>query len=391
MKLTRDSKFIAPGVYFRTMIATAVAVSLLSTQLVRQRAAAAAPSQQLPVCETSGRGQHDFDFNFGVWKTHVSRLLQPFGAASWTDYDGMAVVSKIWGGRASLFELEVDGPAGHIEGAGLRLYNPQSCQWSLHWTSSRDGEPQPTMYGQFVKGRGEFFDHEVIDGRNVLVRNAFSDIKPDSARFEQAFSVDGGHTWEKNWVMTFARAPAGEAAARTAGAPQNQSGGSATPPDRAVVPGQRDFDFAFGKWRTHIKRLRRPLSGSNDWVEYQGTHTIRKIWDGRANLGELEADGPEGHIEALSPRYFDPQTHLWQVSYGSPRDGTLSSPLVGEFKNGRGEFYGQDTYEGRAVLVREIYSPIDATTRELEVAYSADGGKSWETNWTMIDTLVRRP
>jgi hypothetical protein len=379
-----------------TLFAIVVAVPVSSAFGVQQTPAPAAGSESLPARGVSGGGQHDFDFNFGVWKTHVSRLLDPFGGRNRVEYDGTSVVSKVWGGRASLFELEVDGPAGHIEGVGLRLYNPQSGQWNLHWTSSRDGQPQPTMYGRFVGGEGEFFDHEVVDGHNVLVRNTFSDIKPDSARFEQAYSTDGGRSWEANWIMTFARASDREAAVRTAGAAQHEpqepaASGDAGTDGAAVEPGQHDFDFAFGTWRTHVRRLKDPLSGSNDWVEYDGTHTIRKVWNGRANLGELEADGPAGHIEAVSPRYFDPQTHLWRVSYGSPRDGSLTSPLVGQFKNGLGEFYGQETYKGREILVREIYSPIDASTRRLAVAYSADGGRSWETNWIMTDTRVSGP
>ena len=79
------------------------------------------------------------------------------------------------------------------------------------------------------------------------------------------------------------------------------------------------------------------------------------------------------------------------MSYGTPRVGSLSRALVGEFKNGRGEFYGEETFKERVVLVREVYTPVDARTRKLEVAYSADGGKSWETNWIMIDRLVSRP
>jgi hypothetical protein len=323
----------------------------------------------------SGDALHDFDFNFGSWKTHVSRLLQPLsGSSTWAEYDGTSVVSKVWGGRASLFELEVDGPAGHIEGAGLRLYDPRSHQWSLNWASSRNGDMTHPMIGGFAGGRGEFFDHEVIDGKSVLERNSFLDISQDFARFEQAFSADGGRTWETNWVMTFARLP--QQPMPTAAVPSSEH------------DGQHDFDFAFGTWKTHIKRLKNPLSGSSEWAEYDGTHTIRRVWGGRANLGELDADGLAGHLEALSPRFFDPQTHLWNVSYASPRDGTLSTPVVGEFRNGRGEFYGQDTFGGKAILVREIYSPINATTRRLEMAYSEDGGRNWETNWIMTDTLV---
>jgi hypothetical protein len=146
-------------------------------------------------------GQHDFDFEIGRWKTHVSRLQKPLtGAAAWLDYEGTSVVRKIWDGRANLVELEVDGPAGHIEGLSLRLYNPQSHQWSIHFANGKTGTlGQPTV-GEFKSGRGEFYDQEPFEGRMILVRNVWSDITPSSCRFEQAFSDDGGKTWEVNWI-----------------------------------------------------------------------------------------------------------------------------------------------------------------------------------------------
>ncbi len=169
-----------------------------------------------------------------------------------------------------------------------------------------------------------------------------------------------------------------------------QPPGAPTIAKSATAPrdGQHDFDFAFGAWKTHISRLLHPLTDSTTWVEYDGTHVIRKIWGGKANLGELEVDGPAGHIEAMSPRLYNPETHQWSISYGNPREGSLSRPVVGEFKDGRGEFYGQDTVNGRAILVREIYTPVSPTSRRLEIAYSDDGGKTWETNWKMTDTKI---
>lgn len=156
-------------------------------------------------------GQHDFDFHFGTWKTHIKRLRKPLtGSTDWVEYDGISVVRKVWDGRASLFELEVDGPAGHIEGLGLRLYNPETRQWSLNWANSNDNTLQTPMVGEFRDGRGEFYDHEIFNGRAILARNSFSDITPNSSRFEQAFSDDGGKTWETNWIMTFTRAKHGE-------------------------------------------------------------------------------------------------------------------------------------------------------------------------------------
>jgi hypothetical protein len=153
--------------------------------------------------------------------------------------------------------------------------------------------------------------------------------------------------------------------------------------------GQHDFDAAIGEWHTHIERLLHPLTGSTTWVDYEGTHTIHKIWDGRANVGELRVEGTAGRIEAMSPRLYNPQAHQWSVSYANPHEGMLSRPLIGEFKEGRGEFYGQDTLDGKAILVREIYTTLNPTARHLEVAYSDDGGRTWETNWKMTDTRIQ--
>jgi hypothetical protein len=119
------------------------------------------------------------------------------------------VVRKIWEGRANLVELEVDGPDGHIEGLSLRLYNPQSHQWSLNYANSAVGSfGQPTI-GEFKNGRGEFYDQEIYQGRMILVRNVWSDITPDSCRFEQSFSDDGGKTWEVNWIAVDSRVKEG--------------------------------------------------------------------------------------------------------------------------------------------------------------------------------------
>ena len=156
-------------------------------------------------------GQHDFDFSIGTWKTHVSRLQKPLtGSTSWVEYDGISVVREILNGHANLFELTADGSAGHIEGVGLRLYNPLSHQWSLNWANGKTGILGVPTIGEFKNGRGVFVDQESFDDRVILVRNSFVDITPNSARFEQTFSDDGGETWETNWVMTFTRSERGD-------------------------------------------------------------------------------------------------------------------------------------------------------------------------------------
>ena len=152
-------------------------------------------------------GQHDFDFEFGAWKTRLSRLDRPLtGSKRWLDYEGTSVVRKVWNGRANLGELDVHGPSGHIEGLTLRLYNAQTYQWNVTWANATDGTlDRSTMFGGFSDGRGEFFGQDSLNGRAIYVRFLFSNITPTSFRFEQAFSADGGHTWEVNWKAEFTR------------------------------------------------------------------------------------------------------------------------------------------------------------------------------------------
>jgi hypothetical protein len=151
--------------------------------------------------------------------------------------------------------------------------------------------------------------------------------------------------------------------------------------------GQHDFDFNFGTWKTHIRRLQHPLTGSTTWTEMDGTVVVRKVWDGRAQLEEVEADGPNGHFEDLALFLYNPESRQWSFSFANVKSGTLSQPSVGEFKNGRGEFFDQETFNGRMILVRIIWSDITPDSHRFEQSFSDDGGKSWEPN--MIAMLTR--
>jgi hypothetical protein len=168
------------------------------------------------------------------------------------------------------------------------------------------------------------------------------------------------------------------------GTAQGKSDATAAPAKETADThdGQHDFDFEFGSWKVHLKRLLQPLTGSNQWVELEGTSVVRKVWDGRANLGELEATNPESHIEGLSLRLYNPQAHQWNIYWASSRDGNLGTPpMIGQFKNGRGEFYDQELFNGAAIQARFIFSEISPNSFRLEQAFSADGGKTWEANW----------
>lgn len=153
--------------------------------------------------------------------------------------------------------------------------------------------------------------------------------------------------------------------------------------------GQQDFDFEIGTWKTHLKRLVKPLSGSTTWVEYEGTTVVRKVWNGRANLVELVVDGPAGHFEGLSLRLYNPESGQWSLNFASSPGGVLTPPTIGDFKNGRGEFYSQEMLNGRAIFVRFIISNITADSCRFEQAFSDNGGRTWEVNWIAIDTRVK--
>ncbi len=150
---------------------------------------------------------------------------------------------------------------------------------------------------------------------------------------------------------------------------------------------RRDFDFESGTWNIDVRRLEHPFSGSKTWLQPRGyLHIVRKLWDG-ASLAQLEVTQPAPHFLGLMLRMYDAKTQRWSVYWGSADSGTLDAPLIGGFNNGRGEFDGRDTVDGRAVSVRVVYSNITPSSFRTEAALSQDGGKTWET--TLIQTFTR--
>jgi hypothetical protein len=149
--------------------------------------------------------------------------------------------------------------------------------------------------------------------------------------------------------------------------------------------GQHDFDFDIGEWHTHIKRFLDPFAGDSQSIELDGTVTVRKVWNGKAQLEEIEVDGPKGHWEGLSLLLYNPSAHQWSQSYVNSRVGALSSSAaaVGEFKDGRGVLIGQDssTYD-KTILVKAVWSGIKPDSHQYEEWYSQDGGATWVLSFT---------
>jgi len=181
----------------------------------------------------------------------------------------------------------------------------------------------------------------------------------------------------------FLRLAAGLAALSLAGAAH-----AAEPPR----DGAHDFDFDLGVWKTQITRRVHPLSGSDETMQLSGTVTVRKLWDGRAQVEEIEADGPKGHWEGMTVFLYDPQARQWSMNFANSSAGKFNAPMIGSFANGRGELYLQDTLDGRSILVRAVWSDFTPTSHTYQESYSADGGRTWEVAFTAHKTrLPDRP
>ena len=169
------------------------------------------------------------------------------------------------------------------------------------------------------------------------------------------------------------------------------SANSQTPATQASAShdGMHDFDFEDGTWKIHLKRLKNPLTGSHTWTEFDGTTTTRKLWNGGAHIEEFETNGASGRVEGLTLRIYNRDSHQWSIYWANSKNGQLGLPaMVGEFKNGVGEFYDQEPYNGRMIFVRFLWSRITPSSAHFEQSFSDDGGKTWEVNWITDQTRV---
>ena len=187
----------------RLLAGLPLVAALLCTSLSPTDAAAPAPL----VTSTSRDGHRDFDFLLGTWRTHY-RLLRKRLAHSreWYDCYGTSVVRAFWNGSANLEDGDLRCPNRYIGGMTLRLYNADTHQWSLWWGTRKLGLVPPAQVGHFQDGVGNFYARDTYEGTPIVVRFRWNEPAPEHPRFEQAFSTDGGRTWETNWTTDYTRA-----------------------------------------------------------------------------------------------------------------------------------------------------------------------------------------
>jgi hypothetical protein len=186
-----------------------LATALLLPSLLAAEVPAQKPADTAAKTAPEHDGGHDFDFVIGDWKAHVRRLPERLvGSTAWVEYDGISRHKKILDSNSNFEEFEVwsRDKSLHIKAQTLRLYNPESHQWSIYLLDVNQGTlGLPPVVGQFTGRKGEFYDQESWKGRAVLVRYEWTDISPKSALMQQAFSADGGKSWEVNWICELSR------------------------------------------------------------------------------------------------------------------------------------------------------------------------------------------
>lgn len=174
------------------------------------------------------------------------------------------------------------------------------------------------------------------------------------------------------------------AAVLTAGVAIGTSGAAAETTIDPNHGGAHDFDFLIGDWKAHVRRLPDRLVGSHEWIEYDGISRHKKILDSNSNFEEFEVDNPEKHLhlKAQTLRLYNPVSHQWSIYLVDVDKGTLDiPPVVGQFTGKRGEFYDQEFWKGRAIIVRYVWLDVSPKAARMEQSFSPDGGKSWEVNW----------
>jgi hypothetical protein len=200
-----------------TKISTQISLTLLITGLCCGLRPAAAAQAGTPGADSTSHeiaephdGQHDFDFEIGNWRAHVKKLTHPLsGSKDWEEFDGTVVTTPFMDRHGNLSEMNVDNVTSHnhIQIIAVRLYNPNSRQWSIYGASVKTGVFDPPQIGAFQGRRGEFYASDTFQGRAIYIRFVWQDLGPAATHFEQAFSSDGGKTWEVNWIYDGTRLP----------------------------------------------------------------------------------------------------------------------------------------------------------------------------------------
>jgi hypothetical protein len=327
-----------------------------------------------PVARYQAKGhEHDWDWLIGNWDVWHRRLKDRLvGSTEWEEFSGKSALWLALGGLGTIDDNIIDIPSGSYRGLTVRAFDAASGKWSIWWLDGRNPTSiDAPVRGGFEGDRGVFQGPDTFKGKPILMRFRWLDIHSRRPHWEQAFSADGGATWEVNWENFFTR---------TATSP--------TPlPRHADHP--RDFDFLHGNWRVRHRRLTRRLAGSTDWETFDGTLVNWPILGGQGNIGDNLFERPSGPHRGIGMRTYDPSRGEWLSWWLDGRAPTgFAPPVRGRFAGGIGTFEGEDMLGDRPVKTRVRWSRITRDSARWEQATSGAGGATWVVNW--ISDFVRR-
>ena len=303
----------------------------------------------------------DFDFLNGHFDV-VNRVLTPTG--EWEEYAGTHTGRTHFAGAVSVDEARFPSKGGY--GMTLRIFDQAKKIWTIYWVNSRTGKLQPPVRGGWSDGICTLYGEDDLGDRTIPVRLRWSDVTDETAHWEQAYSEDGGETWETNWTMDLTRR-------------------STEPPALDIPKVTGDFDFLVGEWNVQHRRLVDPLNGSDEWKELPGTADCYTLFDGAVCIDETIF--PTEDFDGMTVRLYDVEAGSWAIYWINSKHAVLEPPVYGGFgDDGVGILEGPDEHDGQPVDVRFRWTKGDVPV--WEQFFSNDGGVTWESNWTM--TFTRR-
>ena len=306
--------------------------------------------------------------NWDVWHRRLKERLA--GSDDWAEFGGKSACWPTLGGLGTIDDNILDLPDGEYRGFGIRAFDPATRTWSIWWVDGRNPTRiDPPVVGRFDGDEGVFNGRDRFKGRDIDVRFRWHDVHGARPNWDQGFSTDGGKSWEINWRNYFTRT-----AATPAPLPLLH--------DTKPMPNSRDFDFLVGAWKVRHRRLKKRLAGNTEWIDFDGTFVNWPVLGGRGNAGDNVMNFPGAPFRGVGIRTLDPATGEWLSWWLDGRSpAAIAPPVRGGFKDGVGTFIGDDSFEGRPIKTRVLWSRITATSARWEQAFSVDGGQSWETNW----------
>jgi hypothetical protein len=330
-------------------------------------------------------GSHDFDFLYRPYLVHNRVLKRPvLQSHDWAKFDSIDEAWPLPGGLGDDDVFRSDYPQKDFVRMTIRLYDRATGLWRIYGVDNLNshGDPGAPNVGRWQGNVGIFDEHLIFHGTPAIDRYTWTKFGAHSkvkARFEESISVDGGATWKPVYVADVIPSAALTVSASGAGDKNLQ------PAAANVRDGSHDFDFEYGKWRMPNHRLVKRLAGSHEWADFV---SCDEGWPLPGGIGDMDVYRTSywPNFVGMTFRTYDPQTGLWRLYWFDNRfaHGAMEPPVVGKFAGNVGVFDGKDTFNGKPITTRFVWtlnpkgSKVTAKWRQ---AFSTDGGKTWEVNW----------